>query len=100
MLIECEPAIKSIIVHINSEKHDFIIEDLDEQRVVVKENMVYMLKLKLEEVCRRHCQLCHFIILLISNHSGELPLFIIPPRPAPLVSVFPPFPSPLRPDLV
>ena len=50
MLIECEPAIKSILVHINAETLDFIIEDLDEQRLVVKENMVYTLKQKLEEV--------------------------------------------------
>ncbi|KAH8893175.1 nucleotide excision repair, TFIIH, subunit [Thozetella sp. PMI_491] len=49
VLIECEPAIKSILVHINSESQDFIIEDLDEQRLVVKENMVYILKQKLEE---------------------------------------------------
>ncbi|KAK1771208.1 TFIIH subunit TTDA/Tfb5 [Phialemonium atrogriseum] len=49
VLVECEPAIKSIIVHLDSENHDFIIEDLDEQRLVVKENMVQLLKQKLEE---------------------------------------------------
>lgn len=48
--MECEPAIKSIIVHLDSENHDFIIEDLDEQRLVVKENMVQLLKQKLEDV--------------------------------------------------
>lgn len=51
MLIECDPSIKSIIVNIDSENHDFIIEDLDEERVVVKENMVPLLKQKLEDVC-------------------------------------------------
>jgi TFIIH basal transcription factor complex TTD-A subunit len=50
-LIECDPSIKSIIVNIDSKNHDFIIEDLDEERVVVKENMVPLLKEKLEEVC-------------------------------------------------
>lgn len=50
MLIECDPSIKSIIVNIDSENHDFIIEDLDEERVVVKENMVPLLKQKLEDV--------------------------------------------------
>lgn len=50
VLVECEPAIKSIIVHLDSENHDFIIEDLDEQRLVVKENMVQLLKQKLEDV--------------------------------------------------
>jgi TFIIH basal transcription factor complex TTD-A subunit len=50
ILIECDPSIKSIIVNIDSENHDFIIEDLDEQRVVIKENMLLLLKQKLEEV--------------------------------------------------
>lgn len=50
VLIECDPSIKSIIVNIDSDNHDFIIEDLDEERVVVKENMVAALKQKLEDV--------------------------------------------------
>lgn len=50
MLIECEPAIKSIIVHLDSANHDIIIEDLDETHLFVKENMVPVLKHKLEEV--------------------------------------------------
>lgn len=50
VLIECDPSIKSIIVNIDSVNHDFIIEDLDEERVVVKENMVHLLKQKLEDV--------------------------------------------------
>ncbi|OAA33382.1 Nucleotide excision repair, TFIIH, subunit TTDA [Moelleriella libera RCEF 2490] len=50
VLIECDPSIKSIIVNIDSENHDFIIEDLDEERVVVKENTVHLLKQKLEDV--------------------------------------------------
>lgn len=50
VLIECDPSIKSIIVNIDSDNHDFIIEDLDEERVVVKENMVPLLKQKLEDV--------------------------------------------------
>jgi TFIIH basal transcription factor complex TTD-A subunit len=50
VLIECDPSIKSIIVSIDSANHDYIIEDLDDERVVVKENMVSMLKAKLEDV--------------------------------------------------
>lgn len=50
VLIECDPSIKSIIVNIDSHNHDYIIEDLDDERVVVKENMVPLLKSKLEEV--------------------------------------------------
>jgi TFIIH basal transcription factor complex TTD-A subunit len=49
VLIECEPAIKSIIVHLDSENHDIIIEDLDETHLFVKENMVQVLKQKLED---------------------------------------------------
>ncbi|TQN71779.1 General transcription and DNA repair factor IIH subunit TFB5 [Colletotrichum shisoi] len=50
VLIECDPSIKSIIVNIDSNNHDYIIEDLDDQHVVVKENMVAALKKHLEEV--------------------------------------------------
>ncbi|KAK5657357.1 hypothetical protein OQA88_3422 [Cercophora sp. LCS_1] len=49
VLIECEPAIKSIIVHLDSQLNDIIIEDLDETHLVVKENMVGTLKQKLED---------------------------------------------------
>ncbi|KAL2884794.1 RNA polymerase II transcription factor B subunit5 [Ceratocystis lukuohia] len=49
VLVECDPSIKSIIVNIDSARHDFIIEDLDENRVVIKENMVAVLKEKLEQ---------------------------------------------------
>ncbi|KAM0285666.1 hypothetical protein ACHAQA_001936 [Verticillium albo-atrum] len=49
VLVECDPSIKSIIVNIDSSNHDFIIEDLDDQRVVVKENMVGELKRRLDE---------------------------------------------------
>lgn len=41
---------KSIIVNIDSANHEYIIEDLDEQRCVVKETMVADLKHKLDEV--------------------------------------------------
>jgi TFIIH basal transcription factor complex TTD-A subunit len=58
VLIECDPSIKSIIVNIDSTNHDFIIEDLDEERVVVKENMVALLKQKLEDVRRLRSLLC------------------------------------------
>ncbi|GKT90977.1 transcription factor TFIIH complex subunit Tfb5 [Colletotrichum tofieldiae] len=50
VLIECDPSIKSIIVNIDSNNHDYIIEDLDDQHVVVKENMVAALKRQLDEV--------------------------------------------------
>ncbi|KAK4211636.1 RNA polymerase II transcription factor B subunit 5, partial [Rhypophila decipiens] len=49
VLIECEPAIKSIIMHLDSQTKDIIIEDIDDTRLVVKENMVEIIKAKLEE---------------------------------------------------
>ncbi|KAK4159112.1 TFIIH subunit TTDA/Tfb5 [Cladorrhinum sp. PSN259] len=51
VLIECEPAIKSILVHIDSNelRNDAIIEDLDDTRLVVKEQMVKTLKNRLNE---------------------------------------------------
>ncbi|KAM7185403.1 TFIIH subunit TTDA/Tfb5 [Naviculisporaceae sp. PSN 640] len=49
VLIECEPAIKSIIMHLDSLTKDIIIEDIDDCRLVVKENMVDIVKQKLEE---------------------------------------------------
>jgi len=50
VLIECDPSIKSIIVNIDdAENHQYIIQDLDEERVVVMENLVASLKAKLEK---------------------------------------------------
>jgi TFIIH basal transcription factor complex TTD-A subunit len=50
VLVECDPSIKSIIVSIDSKNnHEYIVEDLDEQRVVIKENMVAQLKKLLDE---------------------------------------------------
>ena len=51
VLVECDPSIKSIIVKIDSEEHAFIVEDLDDQTLVIKENMLSILKMRLDEVC-------------------------------------------------
>ena len=50
MLVECDPSIKSIIVKIDSEDHAFIVEELDDQTLVIKENMLSVLKMRLEDV--------------------------------------------------
>lgn len=47
--MECDPSIKSIIVKIDSEDHAFIVEELDDQTLVVKENMLSILKMRLDE---------------------------------------------------
>lgn len=48
--MECDPSIKSIIVKIDSEDHAFIVDDLDDQTLVIKENMLSILKMRLDEV--------------------------------------------------
>ena len=50
-LVQCDPSIKAIIQSIDSERHDFIIEELDDETLVVKESKLAELKIKLEEVC-------------------------------------------------
>lgn len=50
VLVECDPSIKSIIVKIDSEDHAFIVEELDDQTLVVKENMLSVLKMRLDDV--------------------------------------------------
>jgi TFIIH basal transcription factor complex TTD-A subunit len=50
VLVECDPSIKSIIVKIDSEKNDFIVEELDDQTLVIKEGMLHILKMRLDEV--------------------------------------------------
>lgn len=49
--MECDPSIKSIIISIDDkEKNDYIIEDLDDSHLLIKDVMVAQLKAKLEEV--------------------------------------------------
>ncbi|OTB09068.1 hypothetical protein M426DRAFT_7094 [Hypoxylon sp. CI-4A] len=48
-LVECDPSIKSIIVSLDSEHNEYIIEDLDETHLVIKDNMVAKLKGELDK---------------------------------------------------
>lgn len=50
VLVECDPSIKAIILKIDQDKHDYIVEDLDDQTLVVKESQLPNLKARLEEV--------------------------------------------------
>ncbi|KAH8818312.1 TFIIH subunit TTDA/Tfb5 [Hyaloscypha sp. PMI_1271] len=52
VLVQCDPSIKSIIVKIDNEEHAFIVEELDDQTLVIKENMMTTLKMKLDEVLK------------------------------------------------
>ncbi|RDW82066.1 hypothetical protein BP6252_03178 [Coleophoma cylindrospora] len=57
VLVECDPSIKSIIVKIDSADHAFIVEELDDQTLVVKENMLAILKMRLEDELKNTQQL-------------------------------------------
>ena len=48
--MECDPAIKAIILKIDQERHEYIIEDLDDTHLMVKDSMVRVLKARLDEV--------------------------------------------------
>ncbi len=50
VLVECDPAIKAIIMKIDSVNNDFVTEDLDDQTLLVKESKLKELKQRLEEV--------------------------------------------------
>ncbi|KAL8421104.1 hypothetical protein RB596_002045 [Gaeumannomyces avenae] len=48
VLIECDPLIKSGIVEIDKKRNDIIVEDIDDEHLVIKENMVDYLKAQLD----------------------------------------------------
>lgn len=50
VLVQCDPSIKAIIAKIDGERHEFIIEDLDDEAVVVKESKLAELKELLADV--------------------------------------------------
>ncbi|ROV98576.1 hypothetical protein VSDG_04312 [Cytospora chrysosperma] len=57
VLVECDPSIKSIIVNIDDKNgHEYIIDNLDEQHVVIKETMLQKLKQMLEDRLRETTQ--------------------------------------------
>ena len=50
ILVQCDPSIKAIILKADAEKNEYIIEDLDDQTLVVKENQLAALKAYLDQV--------------------------------------------------
>jgi TFIIH basal transcription factor complex TTD-A subunit len=50
VLIQCDPAIRAIILKLDSPSHEFIVDDLDEQTLVVKESRLGELKTRLDAV--------------------------------------------------
>ncbi|RDW67373.1 TFIIH complex subunit TFB5 [Aspergillus mulundensis] len=48
ILIECDPSVKAIILKYDEERHDYIVEDLDDDRhLVIKESQLQNLKMRL-----------------------------------------------------
>ncbi|KAL4974078.1 TFIIH subunit TTDA/Tfb5 [Aspergillus desertorum] len=48
VLIECDPSVKAIILKYDEERHDYIVEDLDDDRhLVIKESQLQNLKSRL-----------------------------------------------------
>ncbi|KIN05601.1 hypothetical protein OIDMADRAFT_16895 [Oidiodendron maius Zn] len=52
VLVECDPSIKSIIVKIDSEEHAYVVEELDDQTLVIQENMLPLLKARLDDALK------------------------------------------------
>lgn len=51
VLVECDPSVKAIILKYDEEKHDYIVEDLDDDRhLVIKESQLQNLKDRLGQV--------------------------------------------------
>jgi TFIIH basal transcription factor complex TTD-A subunit len=51
VLIECDPSVKAIILKYDEERHDYIVEDLDDDRhLVIKESQLQNLKARLSKV--------------------------------------------------
>ncbi|CAL5867941.1 uncharacterized protein PFLUO_LOCUS2164 [Penicillium psychrofluorescens] len=50
LLIECDPSIKAMILKYDEERHDYIVEDLDdENHLVIKESQLQNLKVRLDQ---------------------------------------------------
>lgn len=53
VLIECDPSVKAIILKYDEERHDYVVEDLDDERhLVIKESQLQNLKARLGKVSR------------------------------------------------
>lgn len=48
--MECDPSIKSIIMKLDADAHQFVVEELDDEHVLVKEHALPLLKEKLDAV--------------------------------------------------
>ncbi|CCE82120.1 Piso0_002817 [Millerozyma farinosa CBS 7064] len=53
-LVSCDPSIKALILKIDSERHDIIIEELDETHLVIDQNKIDFVKLELNRLLSKN----------------------------------------------
>lgn len=53
-LVLCDPSIKALILKIDSERHDIIIEELDETHLVIDQNKIDYVKLELNRLLSKN----------------------------------------------
>lgn len=53
-LVLCDPSIKALILKIDSERHDIIIEELDETHLVIDQNKIDFVKLELNRLLSKN----------------------------------------------
>lgn len=74
VLIECDPSVKAIILKYDEERHDYIVEDLDDDRhLVIKESQLENLKFRLGKV-RVATMEIHFLLVLLADRIADLDL--------------------------
>lgn len=70
VLIECDPSVKAIILKYDEERHDYVVEDLDDDRhLVIKESQLQNLKARLNKVCRPRK---HGALGILADRDGRI----------------------------
>lgn len=68
VLVECDPSIKAIISRINDQhNHEFIVEDIDDEHVLIKNHKLDELKLLLKDVCSNYQDLWRSVSHILSG---------------------------------
>jgi TFIIH basal transcription factor complex TTD-A subunit len=49
-LVECDPSIRALIVNIDSDKHDIVIEELDDTHLLIDSSKVDFIKAELNRI--------------------------------------------------
>ncbi|CUM56226.1 unnamed protein product [Debaryomyces tyrocola] len=54
VMVQCDPSIKALILKIDSERHDIVIEELDETHLVIDLNKVQAVKNELNRLLSKN----------------------------------------------